>query len=96
MNAAHFADTSENASCHPLFSSEKKNGVLRQASDQDINKLRSAFDIEGLLPGIELKNVCKVSLIIRYGTKFCKSDIIAFGVNETHELLPNFGEIKQI
>ena len=72
-----FGDPDESGNLHPLFSSEKVYGVTKKVDPESCQLLRARFDASGLLPGIELSNVYKVSWVKLYGVKYKKSGIIA-------------------
>jgi hypothetical protein len=90
---SHFADG--NSASHPLFSSERKYGVLSFIDELAKESLRSQLDNFGLLPGVELTNVYKTSWVMCYGTKFRKDGVIAYSVDELL-MLPMFASIKEI
>ena len=90
---SHFAD--ENPASHPLFSSERKYGVLNYVNESAKESLRSQLDSFGLLPGVELTNVYRTSWVMCHGTKFSKDGVIAYNVNELL-MLPIFASIKEI
>ena len=54
---SNFADPNDKSSCHPLFSSERKYGVLNCANELSRKSLRSKLDMFGMIPGVELQNV---------------------------------------
>lgn len=88
----NFGDAAENPSSHPLFSSEKTFGVLKMVNAEVCLSLRERFNSCGLLPGIDLVNVYKVSWITLFGTKYAKSGVIAVDV-AGDPALPVFGVI---
>ena len=80
---------------HPLFSTERKNGVVKLYDDVKTTNLQRKFNEAGLLPGVTLRNVYAVSWVIRYGTKYKRGATVAYGVD--HEtLLPSFGKIETV
>ena len=94
LECVNFAND-ENPSSHPLFATEKKFGVLRSVTAEKVDQLRGDLNCFGLLPGIILKTVYKISWIILYGTKYCKSGVIAVSVVGDPPY-PEFGSIKEI
>ena len=60
-----------------------------------MSNLRSSFDRFSLLPNTSLENVCGVSWIILYGTKYSNKGVIAVTVT-MEPALPVFGKIKEI
>ncbi len=48
----NFGDPNEDPSSHPLFSSEKMYGVLKNLDEEMCLTLRQRFNLQGLLPGI--------------------------------------------
>ena len=60
-----------------------------------MSNLRSSFDSFSLLPNTSLENVCRVSWIILYGTKYSNKGVIAVTVT-MEPALPVFGKIKEI
>ena len=95
QECSNFCDVSENASSHPLFSSEWDYGILSIAGDSAKRYFRSKLDDSGLFPGVILQNIYKISWVICHGTKFCKEGIIVYSADES-VMLPSFGCIKQI
>ena len=92
---SNFADPNDKSSCHPLFSSERKYGVLNCANELSRKSLRSKLDMFGMIPGVELQNVYRTSWVICHGTKFCKGGFIMYSVNELL-MLPIFASITEI
>lgn len=95
LECSNFGDVEESPSSHPLFATEKKCGVVRVASGEELCALQQTFNESGLLPGIQLEKVHKVSWIVLNGTKFCKDAVIAIGVCNNPPL-PVFGQLRQI
>ena len=95
LECANFGDGSGNPAAHPLFSTEKKLGVLKRTTNAEVSNLRSNFDKFSLLPNTSLENVCRVSWIILHGTKYCNKGIIAVTIS-MEPALPIFGKIKEI
>ena len=90
-----FGDPDESGNSHPLFSSEKEYGVTKKVDPESCRLLGARFDASGLLPGIELSNVYKVSWVKLYGVKYKKSGIIAIDACGD-PVQPLFGEIRFI
>ena len=94
LECANFGDACENPNAHPLFSTERKFGVLKESSKQTIERLRQMFDQFSLLPGINLDCACNVSWVTLHGTKYCKKANILVRISA--DSLPEFGEINNI
>lgn len=95
MECCNYGDEKETASSHPLFSTDRKYGVLKKATCVIKQLLRSKLDVHGFLPGIELSVVYKASWVMFHGTKFQKTGIIAVEVDQRSSL-PLFGIIENI
>ena len=83
------------ATGHPVFSTERKYGVIKAIEKTDADALRNGFDRESLLTGIKFENDYKVSWVVNYGTKYKKSVIVSIGI-EQNQRLPSFGKICDI
>ena len=94
LDACQLGDAANNPSSHPLFNTEKQFGVLKKLNLQEVNVLRKAFDIYGLLPDLPISNVCRVSWVVIYGTRYRKGDMIIIDVDRN--LLPIFSKIDVI
>ena len=92
---SNFGDLTEDARSHPLFSSERKYGSLSTAGESVKRNLREHMDSCGLMPGIKLQNVYKVTWVVCHGTDFRKSGVIMYDIDKDL-LSPMFGVIKQI
>ena len=77
-----------------MFATGKQYGVLCGVSEQEVELLIKEFDKFGLLPGIPLQNIYKVSWTTLHGTKYHKFDVVTF--EATTEKLPLFAIIQQI
>ena len=95
LECVNFGNENENPNSHPLFSTERNYGVMRNVTDEMITWFRDMLNRFSLLPGIMLKYVYKVSWIILHGTKYCKQGVIAVSV-AGDPVLPVFGAIKEI
>ena len=95
LESSNFGDDQEGPSSHPLFSTEKKYGVLRAAKENELTFLQQKFKEFGLLPGVHPENVYNATWVVLNGTKFSKHAIIAVGVINDPPL-PVFGKIRQI
>lgn len=90
---SNFAD--ENPKSHPLFSTERKYGVLNYTNKASKVSLRLKLSCFGLLPGVTLRNVYSTSWMICHEPKFSKDGVIMHSINETL-MLPIFSSIKEI
>jgi hypothetical protein len=92
---SNFGDPNEKGNSHPLFSTERKYGVVTLATKSSRESLRSKLDSFGMLPGVHLEYVYRTTWVICYGTKFCKDGVVICNVDET-SMLPVFASIKEI
>ena len=94
-DCSYFGDDKENPASHPLFSTERKYGVLHHVLEASKASLRNKLNKFGLLPGVELDNVYKSSWVICHGTKFAKDGVIIYSIDQSL-MLPRFASIKEI
>ncbi len=95
LECCNFGDDQETPSSHPLFSTEKKFGVLRDVKADELPVLQQRFTESGLLPGVQLAKVFSATWVVLNGTKFSKHAVIAVGVTNDPPL-PVFGQLRQI
>lgn len=95
LNVLVLDNTLESPSSHPLFSTERKFGVVSAATVSELSNLRQKFQSCGLLPGIHIETAHRASWIILNGTKYSKGALIAIGVIGNPPL-PEFRQLSQI
>ena len=82
-DCSYFGDDKENPASHPLFSTERKYGVLHHVLEASKASLRNKLNKFGLLPGVELDNVYKSSWVICHGAKFAKDGVIIYSIDQS-------------
>ncbi|XP_066930562.1 uncharacterized protein [Clytia hemisphaerica] len=95
LETSNFGDGSEDPNTHPLFSTERKLGVLKKVAPKQVKDLRQLFDAQSLLPGVCLETVSNVSWITLHGTRYNIKGLVIVDVSEKAQQ-PIFGEIKSI
>ena len=80
------------ASEHPIFSTERKYGVIKTIEKTDTDALRNRFDQESLLSDIKFQ---KASWVVNHGRKYKTSAIVSIRI-EQNQRLPSFGKICEI
>ena len=80
---------------HPLFSTERKTGVVKPCDIDKITNLQNNFNEAGLLPGVTLRSVYVASWVTSYGTKYKRGAIVAYDVYHA-TFLPKFGKIETV
>ena len=63
---SNFGDPNEKGNSHPLFSTERKYGVLTLAKESSRESLRSKLDSFGMLPGVQLEYVYRTSWVMLF------------------------------
>ena len=84
LKSCNFLNSGLIVSRHPIFSRERKYGVIKPIEKTDAGALRNQF-----------QNVYKVSWVVNHGTKYKKSAIASIGI-EQNQRLPSFGKICEI
>ena len=72
LECSNLGDDQEGPSSHPLFSTEKKYGVLHAAKENELTFLQQKFKEFGLLPGVHPENVYNATWVVLNGTEFSK------------------------
>lgn len=95
LESYNFLNSDLIATGDPIFSTERKYGVIKTVGKTDADALRNRFNQESLLSGIKFKNVHRASWVLNHGTKYKKSAIVSIGI-EKNQRLPSFSKICEI